>query len=143
MKLSYLGFAFVATMGLVAACGTSSGGGTTSGTTTTGGGGGGQLLPVGSPCKADTDCGGAEFMCMTDHPDGYCIKMCDIKNGDADCPSESICQDDGSAGECHKSCNTGTDCRAGYECAPASADPMNTASHAFCDMAEVTDAGPG
>ena len=69
-----------------AACSSGTGAGT-------GGGGMGgastQKLPIGSPCAKDADCGGADFMCMTDHPDGYCIKMCDIKNADKDCPSKS------------------------------------------------------
>lgn len=149
MKRYCVGMAFLAALGFAAAC--SSGGSTSSGTTTSGSGGsggsggglGGQKLAIGSPCKADADCGGSDFMCMTDHPDGYCIKMCDIKNVDADCPSGSVCQYDGVMGECHQSCDTGADCRAGYECAPAASDPDNTVSHAFCDMAEMTDAGPG
>ena len=117
---------------------------TSSGTTGTGGAGGGvsgEKLPIGSPCAKDADCGGADFMCMTDHPGGYCVKMCDIKNTDADCPSESICQYDGTAGECHLKCAAPSDCRAGYVCAPASTDPSNTASHAFCDVADTPDAG--
>jgi hypothetical protein len=94
-----------------------------------------QKLSVGSPCKQDSDCGSAPFMCMLDHPGGYCMRDCDITKGDADCPSESICQFDGMAGECHLKCNGQADCRSGYVCSPAAADPMNKASHAFCDMA--------
>lgn len=108
-----------------------------------GGAGGTQKLPIGSPCAKDADCGGTGFMCMTDHPDGYCVKMCDIKNVDKDCPTEGVCQFDGMAGECHKKCDKPADCRTGYDCAPASMDPMNTASHAFCDMAAPMDGGPG
>ncbi len=99
-----------------------------------GGSGGEQKLPIGSACTADADCGTGAFMCMTDHPDGYCIKLCNIANGDADCPSEAVCQFDGSAGECHAKCDVATDCRAGYTCAPAAMDPTNQVSHAFCDM---------
>jgi hypothetical protein len=104
-------------------------------------GGGSQKLPIGSPCSMDSDCGGAGFMCMTDHPGGYCIKMCSITNHDADCPSGSICQFDGMSGECHKECSSGSDCRSGYVCAPASTDPNNVASHAFCDVAPPADGG--
>jgi hypothetical protein len=144
MRFTPVGLSILAVL-LGAACSS----GTTGGT----GGGGGmggsagastQKLPIGSPCAADADCGGADFMCMTDHPAGYCIKMCDIKNADKDCPSEAICQFDGTAGECHKKCDVSGDCRAGYDCAPASTDAADTASHAFCDMADVVlDAGPG
>jgi hypothetical protein len=104
---------------------------------------GAQRLPIGSPCAVDADCGGAGFMCMTDHPGGYCIRTCDIQNHDADCPSESICQFDGTSGECHLKCAGAGDCRAGYTCAPASMDSSNTASHAYCDVADMTDAGAG
>lgn len=63
------------------------------------------------------------------------MRDCDITKGDADCPSESICQFDGMAGECHLKCSGQTDCRAGYTCSPAATDANNKASHAFCDMA--------
>jgi hypothetical protein len=103
-----------------------------------------QLLPVGSACAKDSDCGSAPFYCMTDHPGGYCMRDCDIKNGDADCPSEAICQFDGTKGECHKKCNGDSDCRSpGYTCGAASSDPMNMASHAFCDAMDMPmDGGP-
>ena len=138
MTRSLLRGMWVVALSAAAACGNGSSGGNTGGG---GGGTGAQKLPIGSPCTADADCGGAAYMCMTDHPDGYCVKMCDISKADADCPSESICQYDGTAGECHLKCATTSDCRAGYVCAPASTDASNTASHAFCDMADATDAG--
>lgn len=107
-----------------------------------GGGTGAQKLPIGSTCAADTECGGMPFHCMMgDHPGGYCMRGCDIKNGDADCPAEAICQYDGTLGECHKKCTGGADCRSGYVCSPAAADPMNKASHAFCDVAPAPDDG--
>jgi hypothetical protein len=122
-------------LGVTAACG---GGGS---------GGGGvaasQKLPIGSPCASDADCGGAGFMCMTDHPGGYCVKMCDISNHDANCPSDSICQFDGTSGECHLKCASTGDCRTGYMCAPASLNPGDTASHAYCDVADMSDGGAG
>jgi hypothetical protein len=83
------------------------------------------------------------FMCMTDHPGGYCVEMCDVGNHDADCPSDSICQFDGTSGECHLKCATTSDCRAGYTCAPASTSPGDTASHAYCDVADTSDGGAG
>ena len=73
-------------------------------------------------------------MCMTDHPGGYCIKMCDIKNHDTDCPSGAACQSDGMMMECHLECAKQSDCRTGYTCAPASMTPTNTVSHAICDV---------
>ena len=73
-------------------------------------------------------------MCMTDHPGGYCIKMCDITKHDTDCPSGSACQSDGMTMECHKECASQSDCRTGYACAPVSMTPQNTVSHAICDV---------
>lgn len=107
------------------------------------GGASSQKLPVGSPCMADSDCGTAPFMCMMgDHPGGYCMRDCDISKGDADCPSEAICQFDGMTGECHKKCSSQSDCRTGYVCAPASSAADDMASHAFCDVAPAAgDAG--
>ena len=92
-----------------------------------------QKLAVGSACTQDSECGSAPFMCMTDHPGGYCMRECDISKGDADCPSESVCQFDGMVGECHAKCGTQADCRSEYVCSPASSDPTNKVSHAFCD----------
>ncbi len=125
--------AIVAASLATAACSSSSSGGTSSdgGTTEAGSS---QKLPIGSPCTMDSDCGGSGFMCMTDHPGGYCIFMCDITKHDADCPSGSACQSDGTSMECHKECSSMGDCRAGYVCAPASMTPTNTVSHAICDV---------
>jgi hypothetical protein len=97
----------------------------------------GQKLSVGSPCTMDSECGSAPFMCMLDHPGGYCMRNCDITKGDADCPSESVCQFDGTAGECHLKCDSQANCRTGYVCSPAASDPNNKVSHAFCDMADM------
>ena len=44
-------------------------------------------------------------------------------------------------GECHRTCSTQTDCRMGYMCSPASNDPNNKASHAFCDAMMMGDGG--
>ena len=135
----------------VAACSSSTGGtggGSSSSSTSTTGTGGmggssasGQKLAIGSPCAKDADCGDSSFMCMTDHPGGYCVKMCDIKNADADCPGGAVCQFDGMMGECHKMCAMMSDCRTGYMCAPSSMAADNMASHAFCDAADMPDAG--
>jgi hypothetical protein len=101
-----------------------------------------QKLAVGSPCAEDTDCGTAPFFCQKgDHQGGYCMRGCDIAKGDADCPSEAICQYDGKAGECHKKCDAKTDCRDGYVCSPASSDASDKASHAFCDAADMAGMG--
>jgi hypothetical protein len=97
---------------------------------------GAQKLAVGSPCGQDGDCGSAPFFCMQgDHTGGYCMAKCNHANGDADCPSEAICQFDGTAGECHKKCDMQSDCRTGYTCAPASSTSTSMASHSFCDVA--------
>ena len=63
---------------------------------------------------------------MTDHPRGYGMRDCDISKGDADCPSESVCQFDSMVGECHAKCGTQADCRSGYVCSPASSDATST-----------------
>ena len=131
-------FVAVAAALAVAACSSTSGTSTDAGVTMTDEASS-QKLPIGSACTMDTDCGGTGFMCMTDHPGGYCIEMCDVKNHDADCPSGSVCQFDGMMAECHKLCSASSDCRVGYFCAPASTAPNNTVSHAFCDV--VGDAG--
>jgi hypothetical protein len=93
-----------------------------------------QKASIGSPCTKDSDCGGTGFLCMTDHPGGYCVETCDMKNHDADCPSGSACQFDGITSECHKACANDSDCRTGYVCAPASMTPTNTVSHAVCEL---------
>ncbi len=102
-----------------------------------------QLLPIGSPCTASSQCGSdPAFFCDKDHPGGYCKRDCKM---DADCPPEAICAFDGpTVGECHKRCNTVDDCRQkeGYVCKPSSTDPNMMASHAFCDVPdELPDAG--
>jgi hypothetical protein len=107
-------------------------------------GSGAQKLSIGSPCGQDSDCGSSPFMCMQgDHPGGYCMANCKIANGDGDCPSEAICQFDGTTGECHKKCSMPSDCRTGYDCAPASSSSTSTASHSFCDVAGGMGMGDG
>src|SRR3974377_1786044 len=99
-RFATLGRACIA---LAVACSSSSNGGSTSSSV--------QKLAVGSPCTQDSDCGSAPFMCMLDHPGGYCLRNCNINNGDSDCPSESVCQFEGMVGECHLKCNSQRDCR--------------------------------
>lgn len=73
------------------------------------------------------------------------MRNCDIARGDADCPSEAICQFDGTTGECHKKCSMNSDCRSpDYVCSPATSAPANMASHAFCDAMDMNaDGGMG
>jgi hypothetical protein len=124
----------VALVGLGAACSSSSSGG--NGSTA-------QAL-VGSPCTKDSDCGAAPFFChLGDHPGGYCMRDCNIAHGDADCPSEAICQFDGTTGECHAKCGAQSDCRSGYECSPASNASDNMASHSYCDVPGMSMGGDG
>lgn len=145
MKRTLLGFTVVVFVAAAAACSSASSpsGAASSSSSGMGMGGMGQMLPLGSPCAKDADCGDGDYMCMTDHPDGYCVKMCNIKNVDKDCPIEGTCRYDGMEGHCHMKCDKPADCRAGYDCMPASTDPMDTASHSFCGMAEPMDGGPG
>jgi hypothetical protein len=99
------------------------------------GGGKEQLLPIGSPCHASSECGTTAAWFCAMHPGGYCKKDCKT---DAECPSEAICVHEGSSGECHKNCDKDSDCRSaeGYACKPASSDPDTLATHAFCDVME-------
>jgi hypothetical protein len=137
---------FVVAALALAACGGST---ALSGSGGQGGGGGqpaasgAQKLAIGSPCTADADCGSAPFFCLLAHPGGYCMRRCDIAKGDADCPSESICQFDGQVGECHRTCGGASDCRQGYVCSPAVNDATGKASHAFCDAADMGGMGGG
>lgn len=98
-----------------------------------------QLLPIGSPCTANSLCGtGTLFYCDKDHPNGYCKRDCKV---DTDCPVEAVCAHDGvTSGACHKRCDTATDCRKaeGYICKPSSTDPVTLATHAYCDVSEAT-----
>lgn len=140
LRKSILVFALPLLAGVVLACSSSST--SSSGATSTTG----QKLSVGAPCTSDDQCGSSPFMCMMgDHPGGYCMRDCDISKGDADCPSEAICQYDGMVGECHLKCNSNSDCRSGYMCAPASNTATSKASHAFCDVADTSsgDGGTG
>lgn len=104
----------------------------------------GQVLPIGSPCAAASQCGTVSaFFCDKAHPGGYCKRDC---KADKDCPPEAICAFDGATGACHHTCATVNDCRKpeGYICKPASTDPAAIASHAYCDVDDapgVTDGG--
>ena len=97
----------------------------------------GQAKVIGSPCTKDAECGTAPFMCITEHPGGYCSRGCDIGHADADCPPEAICQFDGKVGECRAKCAAQADCRSGCVCSPASNDAQAKASHAFCDIRDM------
>lgn len=98
-----------------------------------------ELLPVGSACTSDSQCGPTPFMCLLDHPGGYCMRQCQT---DTDCPSEAVCVVDTDATECHKRCPSGqSDCRSGYECMPAASTGYPRASAAFCDVAASPDGG--
>jgi hypothetical protein len=90
-----------------------------------------QLLPIGSPCTDSSQCGTGRYFCDKDHPGGYCKLPC---HKDADCPSATVCAGAGTIapGECHKTCNLMSECRAGYACKMAPAD----ATHAYCDVPE-------
>jgi hypothetical protein len=85
-----------------------------------------QLLPIGSPCQSDEQCGSGGFACAADHPAGYCVAAC---RRDPDCPSQSVCvgASDLAEGACHRACSSAADCRSGYVCDSADA------SHGYCD----------
>jgi len=86
-----------------------------------------QLLPIGSRCTTDSECGTSPYICETvGYPNGYCDKTC-VTTGD--CPSDSICYDL----HCRRTCVTTADCRQaeGYVCRPP-----NGAEMPFCDVPE-------
>jgi hypothetical protein len=85
-----------------------------------------QLLPIGSRCSRDSDCGTQPYTCRTNgYRGGYCEKPCST---DGDCPADSWCQPPLG---CRRSCQTNQDaCRTaeGYVCILV---PMR----AYCDVA--------
>lgn len=81
---------------------------------------------AGRACGADTDCGMAGSCATvlpfgsssanepTPAPDGYCTQACD-----SDCGAGGACVSQGKqGGVCVSTCESMTDCRAGYQCAP-------------------------
>jgi hypothetical protein len=68
---------------------------------------------VGDACETQTDCGSTMF-CERSLPDGYCTRTgCELDG----CPDEGVCivfRPDVSY--CMRRCETGGDCRDGYEC---------------------------
>ena len=88
-----------------------------------------QLLPVGSRCSSDAQCGTPPYRCnATNHPFGYCDKPC---AADSECPVDSACAIPApGAGACRRKCTTTPDCRVseGYSCQPL-------ATSTVCDTA--------
>jgi hypothetical protein len=79
--------------------------------------------PVGAPCNAGTMSCGSFGQCidpMFGFPGGYCTQDCSM--GGQPCPGGSTCRDTGGGGPgfpsqiCLETCNTGRDCRMGYNC---------------------------
>jgi hypothetical protein len=93
-----------------------------------------QLLPIGSRCTTDSECGTSPYICETtdttsptpiSYPNGYCDKVCSTTG---DCPADSLCY----ASHCRRTCAATSDCRQaeGYVCR-MTAGAMN-----FCDVPE-------
>ena len=68
---------------------------------------------VGDSCTSNLDCG-AQITCDLSQPGGYCTVQNCLAGS---CPDESVCVTF-SNGEnwCMGICNSGEDCRSGYEC---------------------------
>jgi hypothetical protein len=88
-----------------------------------------QILPIGSRCTSDSECGTSPYTCeTTNYPNGYCDKTC---GSDTDCPSDSVCY----VNHCRRTCATASDCRQaeGYVCRMTG---TTTAPVNFCDVPE-------
>ena len=75
-----------------------------------------QLLPIGSRCGTNGQCGTAPYDCAaTGYPYGYCEKPCTT---DGDCPADSLCS--ATVHACRRVCTMTSDCRHddGYSCQP-------------------------
>lgn len=73
-----------------------------------------QLLPIGSRCGTNGQCGTAPYDCAaTGYPYGYCEKPCTT---DGDCPADSLCS--ATVHACRRVCTMTSDCRHddGYSC---------------------------
>jgi hypothetical protein len=93
-----------------------------------------QLLPIGSRCTTDDECGTSPYKCetmdttysvATPFPNGYCDKTC-MSTGE--CPSDSLCY----SMHCRRTCAMASDCREaeGYTCR------MTPGAINFCDVLE-------
>lgn len=85
---------------------------------------------VGQPCAQPTDCP-AGAVCLQGGewvwPGGYCSTSCDQQVKPDSCPAGSHCEELAVTGPdlqvCIKDCETETDCRSGYVCAPIPGSP--------------------
>lgn len=97
---------------------------------------------IGDKCVLSTDCSTrGDRLCDTSQPEGYCTQFNCPKNG---CPNDAACvlfnagvpgcgYDDRSGGYgsrsarsfCVAKCESNSDCRAGYTCAPPASAPWN------------------
>lgn len=97
---------------------------------------------LGEICSADRGpCTGGTCLSETEtgYPDSMCVDVgCDFAM-QTGCPAGGVCVDVNGTGVCHPECSAPTDCRAGYDCAPAIAgDAMSpTACQPGCDDADV------
>jgi hypothetical protein len=92
-----------------------------------------QLLPIGSRCSSDTQCGTAPYDCaVAGYPFGYCEKPC-TTNGD--CPADSLCSPLVKA--CRRGCTTSATCRTaeGYSCQPL------VSGQGVCETGAAVDGG--
>ncbi|MBS2029641.1 MAG: matrixin family metalloprotease [Deltaproteobacteria bacterium] len=99
--------------------------------------GDGDFSPnIGDPCGADTDCHGANAMCITGWSGGYCSQYCDSST----CPTGDVCaQLDAQHFYCTSACTTyAGGCRAGYACFG-----YDTGGDGFCIPACAQDADCG
>ena len=99
-----------------------------------------QAIPIGSPCKHDSDCGTQPYICLlksgdVEYPNGYCTEPCSqqVSTGTGTdtmgCPVDSACIVD----QCRRTCTDSSECREaeGYTCTDGTA--LGLAAAQFCD----------
>lgn len=71
---------------------------------------------VGGTCTASAGCD-EPLTCDTSVPDGYCTTSCTTSGSTEQCPEESVCDAvEGTALNCVKICESGSDCRTDQDC---------------------------
>lgn len=89
---------------------------------------------LGGVCSAGRgDCTGGACLSEseTGWPDSTCVATgCDPEAAEPDCPGDGVCIPAGDSGLCVDGCETGGDCRDGYDCRPS--DPEDDTSATAC-----------
>ncbi|OGQ86650.1 MAG: hypothetical protein A2289_25785 [Deltaproteobacteria bacterium RIFOXYA12_FULL_58_15] len=116
-----------------------------------------KTLPTGSPCDVSSECtGGDKAVCLDNAsfrqlveedvniPDGYCSRLgCVTNKGDEECGEGAYCFDlqqyvEQPLGACFKVCQSGTDCRPGYDCMDGAGGEFQPLPFKACLPPELT-----